>query len=133
MGKRIGVVFPRQVRLSNAGGSSRLYTHDMEMAALLGQGDVVLIHGTIYALDPSTEVVVGVFQSSNRNDMPRNNGFLVNPPGTSTFNTVTNFLIKVPADTMGLLEVTLTVQKTAGSSEVKADCEITATIITNGA
>lgn len=61
MGKRIGVVFPRQVRLSGTGGASRLYTHDME------------------------------------------------------------------------IEATLTVQKTAGAVEVKADCELTATIITNGA
>lgn len=75
---------------------------------------------------------MGVFQSGNRSDMPRNNGFLVNPPGTSTFNNVNNFFIKVPADLLGLVEVTLTVQKTAGAIEVKADCEITATIITNG-
>lgn len=47
MGKRIGVVFPRAVRISGTGGSSRLYTHDMEMATLLGQGDVVLLHGTV--------------------------------------------------------------------------------------
>jgi hypothetical protein len=105
----------------------------MEMATLLGQGDVVLLHVTVYTLDTNTDVVISPWQSSNRSDMPRNNGFLVNPPGTSTFTAAGNYVIAIPASTMGFLEVTLTIQKNAGAIEVKADCEVCATIITAGA
>ena len=134
MAKRIGNVFERMVRNSGVGGAARLYTHDQKLCALLGQSDTLILQLTVYSLDANaTDVVISVFGSSNPDDAPRNNGFLLNNPTTCTYNSAGNYTVTINGPTHGYVEVLLTVQKNAGTAQVKADCDLWATIISDGA